>query len=260
MEDNLDMIDKGVENTPLNEKIVDICIEADLDNNSDDLKLLLDDVFVDEVGQLIIPHDSDYKFTRSQLIQCDENTESRIGDGKATIKIQAHMMSEQDTDNFDYFTNIDPDTGDIVVTPDDQKVSFITAALDDNLNLAEDVLVEYMLLDNDGNCRKCEYKSIEEAEDEARKTNSRLFKLDECDIKNLNEQLSNDQIELCEYAIDIYESHLKEAKKSLSVVLKYLKQMSVQVKDNLENNLDDMLKHEFRELLDDYKNREDSNS
>ena len=50
MEDNLDMIDKGVENTPLNEKIVDICIEADLDNNSDDLKLLLDDVFVDEVG------------------------------------------------------------------------------------------------------------------------------------------------------------------------------------------------------------------
>ena len=92
---------------------------------------------IDEVGQLVLmPQDEACMFTKVEAYEGEDvNIETDL-EKTFTIDVVAHMIA--DDDNFSWFTNVD-EIGNIVITPESDTTTFISAAEDEsNLNLVTD--------------------------------------------------------------------------------------------------------------------------
>ena len=89
---------------------------------------------IDEVGQIVLtPTDASTKFVNVRRTSVD-NTVNTLIDGTKTfvISIVANMIS--DNGDYDYFLDID-EIGQLVITPESENTSFLTASTDHSLNL-----------------------------------------------------------------------------------------------------------------------------
>lgn len=92
---------------------------------------------VDEVGQIVLVPDYEWcSFSEVRKVSepCEEVTSDNANSFNTVIA--AHMIS--DTDNFDWFVNVD-EIGNAVITPSDEGTSFISATIGDDLNIADEI-------------------------------------------------------------------------------------------------------------------------
>ena len=92
-------------------------------------------VDIDDVGQIVLtPINEEVSFVEIFRLNEDESVDSIETETEKTfvVRLTADMISEDDT--FDYFLDID-EIGQGVITPDSEKTSFLTVAVNDSLNL-----------------------------------------------------------------------------------------------------------------------------
>lgn len=118
-------------------------LNVGIDSEAEDAEFNLD---IDELGQIVITPDSDgVSFTGASLLtKNDDNVFVSIDDDsiqkEPTIEIQYTMTSS--VDDYNYFVSID-EIGQVIITPESDDTSFVTATVGDNLNIsAEDEVVE----------------------------------------------------------------------------------------------------------------------
>lgn len=96
---------------------------------------------IDELGQIVItPESEGVSFTGASLLTQNEDNIFVSIDGEAVqkeplIEISYTMTSSED--DYRYFASID-EIGQIIITPENDNSSFITATVNDNLNIAAD--------------------------------------------------------------------------------------------------------------------------
>lgn len=92
-------------------------------------------VEIDDVGQIVFtPNDSAVSFVDIERLAGYDSTEDVIQGNtrRFAISLTTNMLS--DDDNFDWFCDID-EIGQAVITPDSESTSFLTASVNDSLDL-----------------------------------------------------------------------------------------------------------------------------
>ena len=127
---------EDIEST-IDDRTISICLDCRMCRPSDDVSFEFTPS-IDGVGQVVlVPHDDRASFCCVSINTTGQIIDEVTDDSKFfTCNLFAHMIS--DDGNFDWFENID-DVGQIVITPDSEKASFISIATDnENLNLVTD--------------------------------------------------------------------------------------------------------------------------
>ena len=88
-------------------------------------------VGIDDVGQIVFtPYDIGTRF-------CPEGEELVVDDNVKLDTVELTAMMISDTGNYDYFMGTD-DIGQFVITPEEESTSFLTASVNNSLNLVTD--------------------------------------------------------------------------------------------------------------------------
>lgn len=130
------MIDNVTEDVEVGTEQHTVTIPLYLELTSDNTEATFDyTVDIDDCGQIVIvPKDIGAAFTHHNIVD-DETFAEEVVEGrvkKFPVTITANMIGE--TDNFDYFIEID-EIGQIVITPELESTSFLTASVNDSLDL-----------------------------------------------------------------------------------------------------------------------------